>query len=209
MHRTIPSRSMVVLVLVAFGSISLAGQSEPTLRQMAIEHGGAGRIINACGPAPSLADIVQPADLIVEAIVNAGVSYLTADERDIYTDYDLTIVHVLFQRQVLASSRPGVAAPIVFKSNGGRVVIDGLIMSVDIKTNDARIAVKPGDHAYLFAKLDPNDGKWRLNPYDVFAIIGTEVVPPGQFKDLSKSVPQQTFLQSVRKLLQDRGARPF
>jgi hypothetical protein len=197
---------MMLVVLSAFGSIQLTGQSEPTLRRMAIDHGGITRVIQSCGPMPSLENVVQGADLIVESIVNGSVSYLTADERDIYTDYDLTIVQELFQRQMITTTRPGVAVPIIVKSYGGRVVIDGLTIEVDGISNDTRVALKPGEHAYLFAKLDAKDSKWRLTPHDVFPIIGTDVVPPSEFKDLKKSVPQQTFLQNVRTL--QRGAVP-
>jgi hypothetical protein len=206
MGNTISSRSMMLVVLSAFGSIQLTGQSERTLRQMAIDHGGITRVIQGCGPMPSLENVVRGADLIVESIVNGSVSYLTADERDIYTDYDLTIVQVLFQRQMITTTRPGVAVPIIVKRYGGRVVIDGLTIEVDAIRNDTRVALKPGEHAYLFAKLDAKDSKWRLTPHDVFPIIGTDVVPPSEFKDLKKSVPQQTFLQNVRTL--QRGAVP-
>ena len=82
--------------------------------------------------------IVQRADLIVEGVVRKRVSYLTADDDDVYTDYELAIEQAIFQRQMLTSPRPGMVAPIVFKSHGGRVVIDGLDIAVDARARQRR-----------------------------------------------------------------------
>lgn len=115
-----------VAMLVTLAGLPLRAQSKPTLLDMAIPYGGIGRSIQSCGPSPSLVSVVKRADLIAEGIVKARASYLTPDERDMFTDYEIAMRSVLFQREVLASSRPGVAIPVIFKSHGGQVVINGL-----------------------------------------------------------------------------------
>lgn len=164
------------VVLIGLANLSLTAQSEPTLRELAIQHGSSGAIINVCGPQPYLPDLVERADLIVEGIVKTRATYLTADERDIYTDYDIAIRQVLFQRGVLASSRPGAAIPVIFKSHGGSVVIDGLKIDVDIEVNGVRMTLDEDDHVYLFAERDISDGKWLINPLGVFRVSGIDVV---------------------------------
>ena len=149
---------------------------------------------------PSLADVVKSADLIVEGVVKKRTAHLTADERDIFTDYDLAILRVLFQREVLLSPRPGVAVPLIFKSHGGQVVVDGLRLGLDVRTNSARVKLAEGDRAFLFAKRDPSDGKWRVNPFDVFTVSSDGVVPPDAFSDLPASLPVDTFVQRIYQL---------
>jgi hypothetical protein len=200
MQPTMSHRMTVFAVLVEFANLPLTAQYEPTLREMANSHGGITRMIQSCGSLPSLADVVKPADLIVEGVVKRRTAYLTADERDIFTDYDLAILRVLFQREMLASSRPGVAVPLIFKSLGGQVVVDGLRLGVDAKANSARVKLAEGDRAFLFAKRDPIDGKWRVNPFDVFTVSNDGVVPPVDFSDLPTSLPVDTFVERIYKL---------
>jgi hypothetical protein len=161
----------------------------------------------SCGPLPSLADVVRRAELIVEGVVTARASYLTPDERDIFTDYGLAIRQVLFQREMLVSSRPGVAIPLIFKSHGGHVVVDGLRLSVDVEANNVRVTLKERDHVYLFATRDQRDGKWLVNPFDAFTVANGAVVPPGDFSDLPKSLPVDTFVQLIYGLQRTAAIR--
>jgi hypothetical protein len=60
---------------------------------------------------------------------------------------------------------------------------------------------------YLFAKRDQRDGKWLVNPFDVFTIGNGDVVPPGDFSGLPKSLPVDTFIQLIYGL--QRTAAPI
>jgi hypothetical protein len=193
-------RLLAHAALIGLASLPLIAQSEqPTLREMAIAvgNGSAGGTIGSCGPTPFLADVVKRADLIVEGIVRTRASYLTDEGRDIFTDYDLSILHVLFQREMLVSSRPGVALPVIFKSHGGQVIVDGLRLFINVETNHARVTLTEGDHVYLFAARDRDDGKWLVHPYDVFKVVNGAVVPPDTFSDVPRSVPIDLFVQKI------------
>src|SRR5262245_925737 len=198
MRCTIPSG--LIALSIGLAGMPLHAQSQPTLRQMAIAQGGINRLTIGCGPTPSLALIVKEADLIVEGVVTKRVSYLTADDDNVYTDYELSIGEVLFQRQMLTTTRPGLVAPLVFKSRGGRVVIDGVGIVDDVRGNSARVDIKEGDHVFVFGKRDAKDGKWILWPYDVFRVIGANVVAPDTFSDVAKSVPRELFLRTVHEM---------
>jgi hypothetical protein len=137
---------------------------------------------------------------LAEGVVSSRASYLTADERDIYTDYHILIRHVLFQRRVFATARPGTVQPMIFKTYGGRVVINGVPITVDVRANNVRVALKDGDEVYVFARHDVSDGKWRFGPFDVFLVTGANVVTPGAFRDLDGSVPEGLFRRRIRDL---------
>jgi hypothetical protein len=202
-------RMMTHAALIVLASLPLIAQSErPTLREMAIGHGGVATNIQGCGPTPSLADVVKRADLIVEGIVQTRASYLTDAGRDIFTDYDLAIRRALFQRETLFSSRPGVVMPVIFKSHGGQVIVDELRLIVDVQSNSARVTLTEGDHVYLFARRDRHDGKWLVNPFDVFKVVNGAVVPPDEFSDIPKSVPPDMFVQRIYQLQPAAAIRP-
>jgi hypothetical protein len=117
MQPTMTHRMMVCAVLVGLASLPLSAQYEPTLREMAIPSGGISALTSSCGPRPLLADVVERAELIVEGVVTARASYLTADERDIFTDYGLAIQRALYQREMVVSSRPGHCHPCDFQES--------------------------------------------------------------------------------------------
>jgi hypothetical protein len=193
-------RLLAHAALIGLASLPLIAQSEqPTLREMAIAvgNGSAGGTIGSCGPTTFLADVVKRADLIVEGIVRTRASYLTDEGRDIFTDYDLSILRVLFQREMLVSSQPGVALPVIFKSHGGQVIVDGLRLFINVETNNARVTLTEGDHVYLFAVRDRDDGKWLVRPYDVFKVVNGAVAPPDTFSDVPRSVPIDLFVQRI------------
>ena len=200
---------MTLAALIGLASVRLIAQSDrPTLLELARESGGAGMMINSCGPPGSFADVVKRADLIVEGFVRSRASYLTDGGRDIFTDYDVAIRRALFQRDMLSSSRPGVVIPMIFKSHGGLVVVDGLRLSVDVESNSARVTLTEGDHVYLFATRDPADGKWRVGPLDVFKVVNGAVVSPDAFSDVPKSVPEDTFVQRMFQVQAAAAIRP-
>jgi hypothetical protein len=200
---------MTGAVLIGLAGLPLIAQSDrPTLLEMAKQSGGGGASIQSCGPMPSLAETVKRADLIVEGIVRTRTSYLTDAGRDIFTDYDVAIRRALFQREMLPSSRPGVVTPVIFKSHGGEVVVDGLRLVVDVESNGTRVTLTEGDHVYLFATRDRDDGKWRVNPMDVFKIVNGAVVPPYTFSDVPKSVPVDMFVQRIFQLQSAPALRP-
>ena len=202
-------RTLTHAALIGLASVRLIAQSDrPTLLEMAVEHGGVDMMIQGCGPLGSFADVVKRADLIVEGIVQSRASYLTDGGRDIFTDYDVAIRRALFQRDMLSSSRPGVVVPLIFKSPGGQVVVDGLKLSVDVRSNNARMTLTEGDHVYLFAMRDRADGKWRLNPGEVFKVVNGAVVPTDDFSDLPKSVPADLFVQRIFQLQPAAAIRP-
>lgn len=193
-------RLTLVILLGVLASARLLAQAErPTLREMAAESGGIMVTIQGCGPSPSLAAVLSGTDLIVEGTVRSAMSYLTVDERDIFTDYDLAIHHVLYQREMQVSSRPGMVAAMIFKSHGGQVTVDGLRLAVDVRSNDARVAMRAGDRVYVFASRD-RDAKWLFRPSSVFKVIGTNVTTPDKFSDLPNSLSVSAFVQRIREL---------
>jgi hypothetical protein len=192
---------LVAVAVFAVGSSRMLAQSSPTLRELATRDGGVHVSIIGDGPMTSLANIVKRADLIIKGKVSRRVSYLTPDDRDVYTDYELAMAQTLFQRQVVSTDTPGIALPLIFKSRGGRVVTDGLEITVEVRSNSALVTIVEGDEVYLFARRDATDGKWLMFPFDVFTVRSTEVVAPDRLTDLEKVVPKELFLRKLGELL--------
>src|SRR5262249_41419361 len=77
---------------------------------------------------PKLDDAVRDADLIVRGTLTELKTYLSADERTLYTDYIVTPSALVAARQVAGGptlTAPTAPAPIVVRVWGGETTIDG------------------------------------------------------------------------------------
>jgi hypothetical protein len=108
-------------------------------------------------------EMIPKADLIAVGTVRPIRTYLSADQKDLYTDYELTPSRVLAASRAVQSGRPGPALPIILTRWGGHAVIDG----VDVTVEDTDLRnFAPGIRVMLFLKFDAKTGKYEL-PDDV------------------------------------------
>jgi hypothetical protein len=108
---------------------------------------------------PTLAEMTAEADLIIQGSATPGRPYLSADQRDLYTDYLVVPSRVIFQRNVATTQISGVAPSIILKRWGGRTVINKvevILEDVDLREFTA------GDELVLFLVFDPADKKYQL-----------------------------------------------
>ena len=107
----------------------------------------------------SLEEMVPKADLIVHGTVELRNTYLSADQRDLYTDYLVTPLRVFAQRTPQVATAPGAPLPIVLKRWGGQTVLNGV--SVTVEDRDLR-QFRSGDELVLVLVYDSADGKYQL-----------------------------------------------
>lgn len=80
--------------------------------------------------------IVKGADVIVRGTVTPVRTYLSEDQYEVYTDYQLTPVHVVFQKASVGTAAPGIISePITIARWGGTLTIDGV--QVTLSDRDA------------------------------------------------------------------------
>jgi hypothetical protein len=150
----------------------------------------------------TLEEMVPKADLIVQGKATPARTYLSADQRDLYTDYVVTPTRVILQRKADASRVPGVVEPIILTLWGGHTIID----NVEVTIEDSDLpSFKGGEDLLLLLVYNPVDRKYRL-PGDISGAFG---VQHGQIQPLLKHpryerfrgmTPQQ-FESEVRRLV--------
>jgi hypothetical protein len=115
----------------------------------------------------ALDDIVATADLIVHGTVAPISTYLSDDQKEMYTDYQVTPLRVILQRGVATSPVPGVSQPVIVKRWGGHSVIDGV--DVSLEDTDLRPFEKGVELILILAAH--KDGKYRISG-DVAGVLG-------------------------------------
>lgn len=116
---------------------------------------------------PPLKEIASKADLIVRGRVESSTTYLSGDQRSLYTDYIIFPRRVMSQTKVQSSPQPGVVSAITVKRWGGRTVIDG----VQVTAEDADLRFfEAGEEVYLFLVHSDDEGKYELLGLGAFAV---------------------------------------
>jgi hypothetical protein len=143
--------------------------------------------------------LVAEADLIVHATVTPIRTYLSADQREVFTDYAVSPIRMLFKRNVDASATPGVVASIVMTAWGGRMTVEG----VEVVLRD-RNAPQLGDRveAALFLKEDA-PGRYRL----VSDVTGALGVTAGRIRFLNADEAYDERFKSIRDSTIDQVQR--
>jgi hypothetical protein len=111
-----------------------------------------------------------------EAVVLTTRTYPTADDRDIYTEYEVTMRQLIFQRTDTTRVQAMPSPLMAFKTRGGTVVFDGYPLTVDVRSAGRRAQLNRGDHVILFGRYDSSDATWVFGPRDFFQVSDNVVI---------------------------------
>ena len=147
-------------------------------------------------PEVTLEALASGADIVVQGRVTPLKTYLSPDERALFTDYLVTPTRIFLQR-ITQISAAREAPPIVLTRQGGTAVIEG----VQVTAVDRNVPpLNAGGEYILFLRLDKErSGTFR----DVTAWAGTWGVTGGMVQLLEPGIYGETF-RRVRGLAVDR-----
>ena len=116
--------------LTVFFALLLGTSSAQDPRQTIPEAIAAGAVGGSStvpsGPPPSVQALLAQADLIVTGIVGPPRSYLSDDQRDVYTDYLIANPIFRYQSKLSSTPTPGTVPSVVVTQLGGTVTVNGV-----------------------------------------------------------------------------------
>ncbi len=141
--------------------------------------------------------LAREADTIVYGTVTALRTYLSDDQREVLTDYEVTPIQVVAQRVVKPSPTPG-PQPIVITQWGGQLTIDG----VQVTAEDHNLPMLPaGVPLVLFLTSSAKGGRHAGDDImKAFAVDGVRMRPlskPPLALERFKGVELGQFLKEV------------
>jgi hypothetical protein len=186
------------------------GQLEPTIPEILVRAGKSmsGFETVPSGPAPTVSDVLRNTDMAVRGIVGGARSYLSADQREIYTDYSLLRPSVLYQADVTRSARPGVLPAVTVTARGGTVNVNGLTYTFKV------MALPPlelgSDCLFLLDKIGDRYMVAGVY-YGVFRVSSGTLTPLTKKSDYAPeyrgAAAEPSILQIVGKLHELRDSR--
>lgn len=120
----------------------------------------------------TLRELTESAELVLEATVSKLKSYLTPDEENILTDYQIVPVRVFVSRVPAGRGAPGPAVPLVLTMYGGDLTIDGTRVSV---VDHAVKRLQAGRRYLLFLQRFGSQGHFQLQGGGAFEIDSQEL----------------------------------
>jgi hypothetical protein len=106
----------------------------------------------------SYENMLARTDIVVIGSAKRLRTYLSENQRELYTDYEISPVRILFQAFSPSSARPGVIEPIVLTVWGGHTTIEG----VEVVIEDADAPVLEGQSSLLLHLSRESNGKYKL-----------------------------------------------
>jgi hypothetical protein len=143
--------------------VELAAQGEPVSIRRYIE----------LNPVP-LEILAQRADLIVHGTVTLKRTYLSDDQRELYTDYEVIPKQVVASSIAIETKKPGFQ-PLLVKQFGGRTVINGVPVEL---THRNLPLMRDGSDVVLFLAFDETGKKYTIQDLSgAFIVTDGRVTP--------------------------------
>src|SRR5262245_59345274 len=104
------SSSRCLIVATALGWWTMTALSAQSLRDLVRVQGDTTIVLTTCGGLTGLKEIIGIAPFTVEGMVTAVESKLTAEEDEVYTEYDIDVIRVFREPATAVRSTPGPTA---------------------------------------------------------------------------------------------------
>lgn len=197
-----------ILALAAIAvSNDAAAQTIPEM--LAQTDGPLVRTINVePGLPPSLDELIAKADVIVRARVGFPVTYLSEDQKMVWSDYPLEDPLYAFPALAGATSRPGTINEIRVKHIGGTLTVDGRKVKV---TFQQLPNLTPGAECLFFLNHEGDKYKISGGYYGAFVIDGDHAKQlakvPLFVEELQAMSANAAVLELARRAAQLHGNR--
>lgn len=123
----------------------------------------------------SLEALARRADIIVEARVSRQRSYLSPDEKAVFSDFLVVPERAIGGRVPFRATIPGSSAPIVLTVYGGETVVSGV--SVRAVSHNMRPIRDGGRYLLFLVPFDAESGRYQLLNQGAFEIEDDKIQP--------------------------------
>jgi hypothetical protein len=194
----------LTLACVLISSIAFAQEQQRLTIPEALQQAGksvVGMQSVPSGPVPSVADVLKDADTIVRGTVTGSRSFLSDDQRDVYTEYVVRDVTFLHQITAPTNTAPGIAPVFKVRVHGGAVTIGTLTYTF----YDQGLPLLNVGSEYLMLVKNQGDYYSVAGDYlGVFSVAGGRLTPAtgkgdfaAEYSGASAADVQGTLAQSL------------
>lgn len=171
-------RNVLTAIALCSSAAGIAAQNpRPTIPEILARTEPGGGFVSATmpsGPAPAIDTLLSRVDVVVRGVVGDGQSYLSEDQREVFTDYQIINPIMLYQKSLGSTKVPGTVSAVSVTLRGGAIVVNGR----EFVARESGLPSLPKGAECLFLLAHEN-GKNMIagRYYGAFAIRDGRVVP--------------------------------
>jgi hypothetical protein len=156
------------------------------------------------GLPPSVDELLRITDVVVTGTIGQPRSYLSSDQTEIYTDYDIIAPVIFFQSQVITRPTPGPPPGVTVTLRGGTLMVSGISFT---QTEPALPPLQSGTQGlFLLRRVD---GKYQIAGmfFGAFSIIEGRIMPLVARDDFAPEYRNVTLSEAMKSMLAILQAR--
>lgn len=156
---------------VLLGGVAVAQVERPTIPELLLRAGKSlsGLTTIPSGIPPTVSEILADTDMIVTGVIGEPRSYLSKDQKEVYTEYPIRKPVVLFQTESYAAA-PAATVTLL----GGAVTVNGLTFTSDVP---ALPRLPPGTECVLLLKRSGDEYRIAGEFYGAFRVVNGRIRP--------------------------------
>lgn len=182
--KTVSASTLLLICALAFTGARAAQQSIPEI--LAEKGKSITKEVTAPSGFPPTSDqLLVDTDLIVRGVLVGGRSYLSPDEHEIYTDYEIKNPRVLYDSRSQAPTVPTVpTGSLNVTIIGGEIVLNGLRFK---SVHDALPSLNRGQEHLLLLKREGEHYFIAAKYFGAFRVSNGFIEPAAHHEELAKS----------------------
>lgn len=176
----------------------LAAQDQRQTIPAAIAEGAVASVATRpSGQAPTMESVLADTDVVVTGTVGEPRSYLSEDQRDVYTDYPVADAVFRYQSKLSPVATPGIPPAVIVTQLGGTIMINGVSFT---QKETALPPLQPGISALFL--LRRNGGKHFIagGYFGAFAIVDGRLRPLVSRSDFAPEYVNQPVSTALYRL---------
>ncbi len=204
-----------VLLLAVVGARTIFAQDSRLTIPEIVARGWGMNAARGCGvaPSPPLSEVLRQTDLVVAGTVGEPSSYLSDDQRDIYTDHALTDTRVYYQRPssrpTLRLEVPGVPPepPIVgITELGGTATVSGRPFTEDVSYSGVKKVTSGMTGLFLLKRR--GNRHWLTSPvFGAFEVVNNRLSLLAERRDFApelRDLPAEIAIKTMLDILRQQ-----
>lgn len=190
------------MVMLAYAIVAAQRLTIPEL----VRQGAVGSVATTpSGQTPTVAALLDQTETLAVGILSNPRSYLSEDETEVLTDYELSDQTILFSAKSNPSPTPAIPRPLTLTQKGGTVVVNGVSFT---EKQPALEPLKPGTRVLCLLRSVGNRNMIVGEFFGIFNVqagLISPLVTRPEFAPEYQNVDYRAAVDSMLRMLRSAG----
>ena len=193
----------ITLTVIALSNSAYAQSQRQTIPEAIAEGAVSSVATTPSGSAPTVRSLLSETDLIVTGTIVSSRSYLSDDQRDVYTDHVIGNVVLVHQSKSAVGVKPGIVPQVTVTQLGGTVTVNGIRFT---QKETALLPLQVGTNALFLLHRDGERYMIVSKYYGVFKITNDRMMPLAARDDFAPEYRNEMLSVALDRITRTVGS---